>query len=172
MTTEVSNETRMADGSGVSGGVRHHGSFGIRGQSKLGDVIRAADLVDPKSSKQAASKSKLDDLNRSLKMAKITEAVVIGVGIIGIAVACTFLSGCAWLQKNETELTQVGTGILCVLEHEELDDEALNAACDKILGYLTPEQKTAVMAHAAANKAAKANKKVLKAESCAKDGGS
>lgn len=63
------------------------------------------------------------------------------------ALAFALCLSCGLTQKEAEDVGKVSATILCVLEHEELDDAALNAICDG-LKSLTPEQKATITRHA------------------------
>lgn len=90
-----------------------------------------------------------------------------------IVLAASCLS-CAFLQKHEDDLAKLSTAILCVVQQEEIGDEALGSMCDKILGTLTAEQRAAVTSHASAARQARAVRRTTE-KTCVpigKDGGS
>ncbi len=81
-----------------------------------------------------------------------------------------FVFGCGLLTPKEaSDLEKMGAGILCVIEHVELDDPDLNKECDKVLGQLTPAARAAVMR---AGREHAAERMVTSTARCAmKDGG-
>lgn len=146
--TEVDNAHRLAvaRGGGVFGGVPHDGCARLHGEGAGGGAYGASDVADsePVPAQEPDRARARAKLGRTLTVAKVVEGLTIGLAIIGIGIVLQLLTGCGFLQAHQDELGKITAGVACVIEKEEIDDESMNEACDKILGYLTPEQQADV----------------------------
>lgn len=77
------------------------------------------------------------------------------------------LLACGLSPKTEADIGKVGAGILCVIEHVELDDPDLNKACDSILSQLPPPARAAVIR---AGQERAAERQVVSTTRCAEHG--
>ncbi len=67
-----------------------------------------------------------------------------------LVVLCFSLVGCNMLTpKQASDAENAGGAIACALERAELNDPALNAACDQLVGKMSPALQDAVARQAA-----------------------
>lgn len=85
-------------------------------------------------------------------MRRLAGVVWLGLALIGIACMVGHVGGCKqWTQQDTQVAVDVGTEILCAIEHAELEDPALDALCAKTLGpdsgvkELSPQARQAVI---------------------------